>query len=315
VTGRCLGIRRAGGSFLRRIAGRLAWSAILFGAAVTPACSEQCPLESLAGQITWISGPSKEVSLVRAGQTVTVGATTCILFRDRLDASRVAEVRVVTANGLKVFGRDGTATVWVVPETEAPRSDAWVLLNGVFGGLFRNPPPIGGIGRGGGCLASPEFGDTPRPQATPLQPIAALQPGPQRIEANLPSLVAAWKPGSGGDEQRVQLVRDDGTVLSQRRVCGASSVTLPIAPGMLSPGAGIMLRVGAKNGAPLDYALTVVAPGTLGGNGAGWAYGAWLLASGAPDVKLDALGWIATGSGTSFSAVRILSAVLAEEKF
>lgn len=302
---------RRGGSLVDRLAA----CAFILGAAVATARSEPCPLESLAGQITRISGSSNDVSLMRAGRQVAVDAMTCILFRDRLDASRVAEVEVLTAEGLKVFGRDGQNTIWVAPESTTPRSDAWLLLNQFFGGLFRSPPPVGGVGRGAGCRAISELGETPRPQSMPpLQPIAALQRVPMQIEANLPTLIVAWKSGSGGDEQHVQLLRQDGTLLLERRVCGPSSAALPIAPAALAPGDRLLLRIRAKSGASLDYTIDVVAPGALG-DGTGWPHGARLLASDDHDVKLDALGWIATGSGTSFAAARILSAALREEKF
>jgi len=297
---------------LLRLCGLLCCS-LVFGA--SNARAEDCPMQFLAGQIVFIDGPAEQVSLLRAGKRVPITLPTCIMSRDRLDASRVKAVKILTGEGLKLFGRDGDATVWIVPVGEAPSSGVWDTLNAAYAVLFHRTPPIVGVGRGGGCLESSAFGETSA--SSPPQPLAAFPAGPQRIETNIPVLMAAWKAGTGGQAVTVQLGRDDGTVLAKRRVCGGASAVLPLTPGILAAGAKIILSISGETGAPLIYPIEVVAPGTLPhpdtGGDAGWPYGAWLVVAGPLDARLDGFAWLATGANRSFAASRIRAAILSDE--
>ncbi len=70
----------------------VAWCAVLCVVGVRGVLADNCPIQSLAGQI--LDGETDQVSLIREGHQVPVQEHTCILFGDRLDASQVLEVRV-----------------------------------------------------------------------------------------------------------------------------------------------------------------------------------------------------------------------------
>jgi hypothetical protein len=298
----------------------IAWSVVLFIAGTVTAFAQDCPIQLVAGQIIAIDGPPSQVSLMRTGRRVPAQQNSCIFFGDRLDASQVSKVKVTTGEGVKVYGRMGDTLVWAPVANGSRNQGPWDFLNQAYGALFEptRAPPISGIGRGGTCLESPEFGDALRPRGAAVTPLASLPAVPQRVEANLPLLAPAWKADGDSGDIRVQLIRDDGIIVSQKRVCGGSYTSLALPPGALRPGERLTLRIGGKGNPRLDYPITVIAPGALErpiGTGADWAYGAWLLATGPLDVRLNAVAWISTGAGTSYGAFRILSAVLSEETY
>jgi hypothetical protein len=296
---------------------------MLIGTA-SAAFADYCPIQLLAGQIARYTGPLDQVILTRGRVRVLLQQHSCILFGDRLDASQVAEVRVATANGeTKRIGRSADALVWI-PGADQPRSSGtWDFLNRIYGALLdpMRAPPVAAVGRGAGtCRERPEFADQPEPPHGTARPLAALQPGPERIEANLPALLAAWKTDGDAGPLRVELARDDGAILAQRLVCQVNNVALPLTPGVLKAGDRLTLQIRSESGsAPIAYPIAVVAAGALGGSaqdrGPDWSYGAWLLASGPPDTRLDAIAWLATGTRNSYGAFRIMAAILSEEAY
>jgi hypothetical protein len=197
-------------------------------------------------------------------------------------------------------------------------SGLWDDLNKIYGALFLRDPPVYTFGRGGACVEGPEFDDESQSNKASVTPLEKLPVVLQRIEANLPLIEAAWKTDNYGADISVQLIRDNGSIVVRKDVChGNDTVLLLPSPGF-QIGERLTLLIGSETQPELKYRITVVEPQTLEQTGrstaANWAYGAWLLAKGPLDLRLDAVSWLATGQ-TSFAAFRILSAVQTEENY
>lgn len=279
------------------------------------AAAQECRLQQLAGRVARIDGPETSVILKREGRQWVVQRGTCIEFGDLLDASKVGKVVVQTASGERTFGREGEAQVWAPRDNSPDASRFWDELNRKYRDITARRTPIPAVGRGGngssGCAGSSGLDDILRKPAA-IEPLAALHGTTQRVEANLPELVAAWKPVAGSIDVELKLLGPDGRVHLRRRACSGNSVRLPWGSGAAKAGERLTLRIGDR----LEYSIETVTPGTFErpaeSRARNWSYGAWLLAFGPENGRLNALGWIASDANSSSGAAAILAAVLSE---
>lgn len=282
-----------------------------------------CPLERLVGWVRTIDGDRQAVQLLRDGKTLPVTPDACLVYGDRVSAGIGATVIIDTANGPRRIGAtsnpDWTAPqpsgAAVSPDLSAVFADLFNMLTGRA--QFRNLVAVAGSSRD-----RTDRADCVPPQDTSprVQPLARLRATDQRIGADLRTLLVAWTPSDMPHAIHAQLLSQDGwTLYSNAETCSGSSLTISAPPVAMLPGRRLSLVLADDRGPFLRYELHVVEPAQLPqppvSPREAWLLGAWRIAAGPADTRLDAIARLHLAPADSFGATIILNAILTDTPF
>ncbi len=274
------------------------WSlrAVVLAALVAPVAArpaaaavhaETCPVDRMAGRVEKIQGAPDRIVLTRGAARVPARVGACILYGDRLDASRAAEIQIDTDDGTKDLGQLTGVLAWDVPDPGRPSDPSVASVLDVFYRAIAEPVhsrPVTGVARDSSC----EDNDA---NASAIAALPAVPLEKQRIGADLTEVVAAWSKGSAKRSVTVRLGSAGGAALATASACALSFVRLTLAPNSLKAGNLLVLRIEDFGGSSLEWQIEVVAPESLprptGQVGADWELAAWRLAEGTKDAGLD----------------------------
>jgi hypothetical protein len=281
-----------------------------------------CPIAGVVARVQSVAGDLETARIKRAPNGDDVPATpgACVLHGDRLEAGPETVVTVETTSGISHVGGQYDPVFEAPKAVEAVSPGVGSYVGAFYRSLFRkSAQTVYATGRS--LDPSGEASDKCVPAqegASPLAPLDRLGETRQRIGADLPEIVAAWKPSAHPHSVRAILRGKEGRVISQAETCSSGHVALPLRPGDIHPGETLTLEVVDGRGGRLAYELIVVEPKDLPRPPADipsqWLVAAWRLAAGPPDTRLDSLARLQTAPPDMLAAQAISKAVWNDSK-
>ena len=277
--------------------------------------SEVCPVEQLVGRVRTIEGDESTVRLLRETKQIPIRPSTCLIYDDTVIAGPLAIVTIDTSLGPRHAGGDWNAS-WVAPKSRGrilPEASSMLLT--LFRGIMNSNRPHRVYVQSLGIESCVH----PTGSLTPLTPLAHFDHQTQIVGSDVSSIVAPWSLRDGQRLVGARLLDENNKTVASATGCGARFVSVPLPPNALQAGDRATLEVFDDRGVNLRYDIAFVEPKLLPQPPVtlqrDWLVGAWRVAEGPSEARLDGLSRLMTAPQELLAARWIEEAIFNGEPF